>query len=1049
MLTSPLPSFLHTCLLVFLVGCSDAKQSLGLHQAAQLLAENRCLEPRLSVDGSATRCVIGSGVQEIYCDEWVTSANAQRARRRLASFLPYLSAQQKALVQLARGSRTALPAQLLERSFTTKTTSEGWSDLSASLLVAAAGAADWSTLSSAIAAADTAIELDPENQRALFNRALALERLGLTEQAADMWRIAKPLTRSRTWRAEIEERLGALIHGYCETCSQRPRAWQRAINEASVVWLVANPSAVRIALMDSGTVLHRAVEDLNGFCEDEGPYWRSIADAFESRFGEHLVSDWIKFACDVPGRSVLKRERALKLLQNAQKEYNAASLDRAIAEATAAQEALLGTAGLHDLAALLRAASLAWGSEPELARDALMPKLDGWTNRYPLLAARAHDVLGALDARRAELERATEHYQAGIALVANGLDPTRVTRLRALKAEALARAGQYNEAWSEGLTALRDAREQKLGQSMIAASCDFLSLVAAESSDPRLQELYADCAVRNGTSKDTANNLASSYLTRAHARFSLGKQAQALADLHLATEAIEAIEDVEQRTDIFNYTRLHRAVAGVTSADATELSRLKDCPSNLLPVASSQSSGAQHAVCELHALRKYFFARGHVENALHAGKALADAYQRGGHDEAAAAEFDRISDTLYAVRGTATAHFQMSLYEHYRVVFQREVQRRLGATKEGRKALVALQQAREGAASGLQSVNTFLDASSEIPEGEATLVIAWLERAVAVWLIDRSGLVTWAVSPLIDGATIVGRAADTHSLPVVGGRIGALETLYEAIVGPWEPRLNSYKRLRIVPDGPSFGLPFAALRNPRTGRYLVEETAIVISPRLSSHRPRTPVLDTVESAAIFDGSMLGTERALTAAATETNLIYKRLNTPGRRVVLYRDRQSNAMQFLRAIGSVDLIHFAGHGTINANAPLESQLVFGERPGDGNVLTAARLYAADGLQIAGQPASLIVLASCDSASYSDRLPHALALVRPLLALGVPQVIGSLQPIEDKAYLHLMDAFYEELASSRSAANALWEVQRSAAASTPMDSPPGSWAYLQLFE
>ena len=61
----------------------------------------------------------------------------------------------------------------------------------------------------------------------------------------------------------------------------------------------------------------------------------------------------------------------------------------------------------------------------------------------------------------------------------------------------------------------------------------------------------------------------------------------------------------------------------------------------------------------------------------------------------------------------------------------------------------------------------------------------------------------------------------------------AATALYEILIRPIELLLNPDKQLCIVPDKVLSGLPFAALKSPRTNRYLIEDFVISSAPSSS------------------------------------------------------------------------------------------------------------------------------------------------------------------------------------------------------------------------
>jgi tetratricopeptide (TPR) repeat protein len=85
-----------------------------------------------------------------------------------------------------------------------------WSDLSVAYLKRGARHASRSDFEQALKASEYALTLHRDMPEAMFNRAIALEHLGATEDAVAAWNDSKRLDPSSPWSREAEERLRAL-----------------------------------------------------------------------------------------------------------------------------------------------------------------------------------------------------------------------------------------------------------------------------------------------------------------------------------------------------------------------------------------------------------------------------------------------------------------------------------------------------------------------------------------------------------------------------------------------------------------------------------------------------------------------------------------------------------------------------------------------------------------------------------------------------------------------------------------------------------------------
>ncbi|HWW60997.1 MAG TPA: hypothetical protein VN181_06500, partial [Thermoanaerobaculia bacterium] len=99
---------------------------------------------------------------------------------------------------------------------------DAWNDLAVAQLDYAAANDDVRSFASSLANADHAIALRPAHAEALFNRALALDALGLRFAAVDAWRRYLSVDAASEWATEARDRLAAANQ------PTRVDAWKRA-----------------------------------------------------------------------------------------------------------------------------------------------------------------------------------------------------------------------------------------------------------------------------------------------------------------------------------------------------------------------------------------------------------------------------------------------------------------------------------------------------------------------------------------------------------------------------------------------------------------------------------------------------------------------------------------------------------------------------------------------------------------------------------------------------------------------------------------------------
>jgi len=252
------------------------------------------------------------------------------------------------------------------------------------------------------------------------------------------------------------------------------------------------------------------------------------------------------------------------------------------------------------------------------------------------------------------------------------------------------------------------------------------------------------------------------------------------------------------------------------------------------------------------------------------------------------------------------------------------------------------------------------------------------------------------------------------------------EYLYRLLLKPVEDYLPGRGDLVFIPDQALTRLPFAALTNPKTGRYIIDDYSISVAPSASlylrqlddnhgtDHKRWSAVVVSERDA---DGSYL---KGATSEALDLGQVF-----PGSEFVSKgRDRLHPV-----ALGQHEIVHFAGHWD-PAHPTYDASL------------------AADELPV-GEKTRLVVLAACNTMfGHLWRSAGGYGLAAPLLARGVPAVVASLWGVEDQATSQLVVRFYQHLREGKDGANALRAAQLDLLhGDDPTLRAPAKWAGLQF--
>jgi len=298
---------------------------------------------------------------------------------------------------------------------------------------------------------------------------------------------------------------------------------------------------------------------------------------------------------------------------------------------------------------------------------------------------------------------------------------------------------------------------------------------------------------------------------------------------------------------------------------------------------------------------------------------------------------------------------------------------------------------------------------------EALLEYLATPDRLLVFVVTRTELTTFVVNER--AATLAARVRLARELVQARDRDeaarGVLRALHRVLVAPVAaaPALRGVRRLVIVPHGALTYLPFAALVDPATGRYLAESYTLLRLPTSAS-------LPALRAAAASGGR--GAEvfapfpDSLPATRDEAASIGRML----RGAVVHLGASASEPHVRRALASDGVVHLATHARMNARNPLFSDLVLaGPRTGpmrDDGVLEVHELL---GLR---SSASLVFLSGCETAlggAWATRFDTGedyATIAQALLYAGARNVVATLWRIDDAGASAFAKRFYAALDS-----------------------------------
>lgn len=311
--------------------------------------------------------------------------------------------------------------------------------------------------------------------------------------------------------------------------------------------------------------------------------------------------------------------------------------------------------------------------------------------------------------------------------------------------------------------------------------------------------------------------------------------------------------------------------------------------------------------------------------------------------------------------------------------------------------------------------------TERLPEQAQILQYAVLEDRLLIWAVTKTGIEI--VKSDITQKNLTEKTLNYMRLlssASEGKRENLLREageLFDILIRPVEPLLDRNKQVCIVPDKILNYIPFGALVSPTTGKYLMQDYLLSLSPSSSvfvlcsesankKEGARTETLLSVGNPR-FSRNDFPSLADLPSAGREAEAVSsyyassRCLVGPSAREDLIKGEMEKA----------DVIHLALHSVVDERSPLRSRLVLAkEYPGAGvqqpdGILQAYELY---GMKLSRT--RLAVLSACQTGAecyYGGE--GMISIARPFMAAGVPLIVASLWPVESDSTAELMTSFH----------------------------------------
>jgi len=232
------------------------------------------------------------------------------------------------------------------------------------------------------------------------------------------------------------------------------------------------------------------------------------------------------------------------------------------------------------------------------------------------------------------------------------------------------------------------------------------------------------------------------------------------------------------------------------------------------------------------------------------------------------------------------------------------------------------------------------------------------------------------------------------------------QKLYERLIKPLESLLDEKKHLTIIPHGALHYLPFNALNNHNTGKFLIENYSLRLLPSASVLKFLNKRTAPSRTLLIFGNPDLNNPLLDLPGAEDEAKEIARLWSDSKVIV-----RKNASESLikKSAGMFKYLHLAGHGQFNPDEPLKSRMLLApDNNNDGN-LTVPEIYK---LKL---NADMVVLSACQTALGEIKNgDDVIGLNRAFLYSGAKSIVGSLWEVPDNSTRDLMLSLYKNLKS-----------------------------------
>lgn len=995
----------------------------------QSVGGKRIIEPRLTGTFDHQPCVVppmSDGVQQPACpspDGSLAAATrastllAEAARGEAAGNALYASGLWDLLWHEVDGGIDRAITKLHGAVAADPTNAEVLTSLTAAYVVRAQSRNRPTDLFQALDLATEAVSLDPASPPALFNHALVLERLFFNARAIEAWDRYLAVDVSGPWAAEAR---GA---------RDRLAADASSPESTSLVSEHASPTTAQDAIVEQHLAAwaQLVLDGENGPADELLDRIEAAVQAIFKTSGDSLLVEETAFLRNLLGEPD-RRETARAYIELATgiDAIKGLRIQRASEKLAAAERRL---SRMDSPLVAFAEYNLLVGEFQNTRYDHVLGRATDWiTHLAPdrsVLSLRLQSLLALVHGVTAKHDLAISSYEIAQAMAERIGDRDTAARIAAELGHLSATMGETATAWNHRyrVLALSSSRAQP------RRTVTTRSLVAGVASSHRFDraaQYLADDVVLASKGLPTMRSFALN--NRARGEIAQDNIGAALEDLEVSRRQLVGIQDPGIRAIVEDDINLlvGQALTKEQPARATQILKTVD---------------------------QHFDARGHALMSALSKSALAKAQCRLGQYGAANSTLERAVEILEAqASALRNPEQRLGFASQARETFDRLILLRAIQLDDPLGALDVVERN-----SGLGTDEDSRLGRNETPKPRVTATSEDRQARVVIYRVLADRILAWVTAPdatelrqlETDGAQLE-RAVRRLQAAATAEHAAAMRTelawLYDALIAPISDLLGNDSNLQVIPDRTLHQVPFSALLESATGRFLVEDHAVVVapygslSPRASQRNPPTSVL------VVADPSLPANLASRFGRLPNARIEAVRIASLYQRETRLSGSETQIAHVQAELANHDVVHFAVHAVPADHDGGDAYLVLA--PHEDTRLSGLTAATISELRIDQHP--LVVLASCDTAGGQlGANAGATSLAGSFLQAGASAVVASLWEVDDEATEALMFDFHQRLVAGAIPAEALRLVQLSAMRrSTNRRATLAHWAAFQVF-